>query len=238
MCILLKGAKDNETTAGDPALNTPYRVIIVDDELISRGFMEMLIKPLKDYRIAAMLSYAKDVMHWCEQNDPPDLMLMDVMMEKGMDGLTAAAMLKQQYPQTKIILTTSMVDSDFLDHAKKAGVDSFWFKSCSEISLTDVMDQTMAGCSVYPEDAPLVMLGELPANELTNQQRRLLRLLIDGLSNREIGERMYISPNTVKTHLEELMRKTGLHSRISLAAKAARLGVVVSDSERLDPPDT
>ena len=72
--------------------------------------------------------------------------------------------------------------------------------------------------------------------ELTNQQRRLLRLLIDGLSNREIGERMYISPNTVKAHLEELMRKTGIHSRISLAAKASRLGIVVSDTDRLESP--
>ena len=235
--MLRKGADHDETTAGDAEVNVPYSVIIVDDELISRGFMEMLIKPLKDYRIAAVLSYAKDVMLWCGQNEPPALILMDVMMEKGMDGLTAAAMLKQKYPQTKIILTTSMVDSGFLDQAKAAGIDSFWFKSCAEISLNDVMDQTMAGCSVYPEDAPAVMLGELPANELTNQQRRLLRLLIDGLSNREIGERMYISPNTVKAHLEELMRKTGIHSRISLAAKASRLGVVVSDTDRLETPD-
>ena len=141
------------------------------------------------------------------------------------------------YPQTKIILTTSMVDTGFLNQAKNAGIDSFWFKSCSEISLTDIMDRTMAGCSVYPEDAPAVMLGALPANELTSQQRKLLRLLIDGLSNREIGERMYISPNTVKAHLEDLMRKTGIHSRISLAAKASRLGVVVSDSDRLEPAD-
>ena len=218
-------------------MNTPCNVVIVDDELISRGFMEMLIRPLKNYRIAAALSYAKDVLLWCEQNEPPDLILMDVMMEKGMDGLSAAAMLKQQYPQTKIILTTSMVDSGFLGKAKDAGIDSFWFKSCAEISLTDVMDLTMAGTSCYPEDAPSVMLGDLPANELTGQQRRLLRLLIDGLSNREIGALMYISPNTVKAHLEELMRKTGIHSRIALAAKASRLGVVVSEKERLEKPE-
>ena len=211
-----------------------YKVILVDDELISRGFMEMLIKPLLDYELAAALPYAKDVMLWCEEHQPPDLIIMDVMMEKGIDGLTAAAQLKQKYPQTKVILATSMVDTAFLDKARDAGIESFWFKTSSNLSLTDIMEKTMAGESVYPEDAPSVMLGDLPANELTPQQRNLLRLMIDGLSNREIGEKMYISQSTVKTHLDELMRKTGIHSRISLVAKASRLGVVVSDKERME----
>lgn len=211
-----------------------YKVILVDDELISRGFMEMLIKPLLDYELAAALPYAKDVMLWCEEHQPPDLIIMDVMMEKGIDGLTAAAQLKQKYPQTKVILATSMVDTAFLDKARDAGIESFWFKTSSKLSLTDIMEKTMAGESVYPEDAPSVMLGDLPANELTPQQRNLLRLMIDGLSNREIGQKMYISQSTVKTHLDELMRKTGIHSRISLVAKASRLGVVVSDKERME----
>ena len=219
--------------AGDAKLSIPYKIIIVDDELISRGFMEMLVKPMKNYQIEAALPYAKDLILWCDEHQPPDLVIMDVMMEKGVDGLTAAAKLKQKYPQTKIILATSMVDTAFLNKAKDAGIESFWFKTCAEISLTDVMNRTMAGESIYPEDAPSVMLGDLPANELTPQQRNLLRLMIDGLSNREIGEKMYISQSTVKAHLDELMRRTGIHSRISLVAKASRLGVVVSDAERL-----
>ena len=223
--------------AGEADMSKPYKIIIVDDELISRGFMEMLIKPLKSYEIAAALPYAKDVMLWCEEHQPPDLIIMDVMMEKGIDGLTAAAQLKQKYPQTKIILATSMVDSAFLKKAKDAGIESFWFKTSSELPLTDVMDRTAAGESVYPEEAPSVMLGDLPANELTPQQRNLLRLMIDGLSNREIGEKMYISQSTVKAHLDELMRRTGIHSRISLVAKASRLGVVVSDRERTESSD-
>ena len=219
--------------AGDTELKKTNRIIIVDDELISRGFMEMLVKPMKNYQIEAALPYAKDVMLWCEEHQPPDLVIMDVMMEKGIDGLTAAEQLKQKYPQTMIILATSMVDTAFLNKAKDAGIESFWFKTCAEISLTDVMDRTMAGESIYPEDAPSVMLGDLTANELTPQQRNLLRLMIDGLSNREIGEKMYISQSTVKAHLDELMRRTGIHSRISLVAKASRLGVVVSDKERM-----
>ena len=59
-----------------------YRVVIVDDEMISRGFMEMLIKPSEVYEIAAALPFAADALVWCQKHDPPDLIIMDVMMEK------------------------------------------------------------------------------------------------------------------------------------------------------------
>ena len=211
-----------------------YKVVIVDDEMISRGFMELLIKPSKHYEVIAALPFAKDALLWCQQNTPPDLIIMDVMMEQGIDGLTAAAQLKAEYPQTKLLLVTSMADADWLQKAKAAKIESFWFKTYSTLSLLDVMDKTVAGESVYPEEAPAVMLGCLPASELTKQQRALLRHLTEGLSNREIAERMYLSPNTVKDYLDDLMDKTGIHSRTALVAKASRLGVVISEKERLN----
>lgn len=211
-----------------------YKVVIVDDEMISRGFMELLIKPSKHYEVIAALPFAKDALLWCQQNTPPDLIIMDVMMEQGIDGLTAAAQLKAEYPQTKLLLVTSMADADWLQKAKAAKIESFWFKTYSTLSLLDVMDKTMAGESVYPEEAPAVMLGCIPASELTKQQRALLRHLTEGLSNREIAERMYLSPNTVKDYLDDLMDKTGIPSRTALVAKASRLGVVISEKERLN----
>lgn len=211
-----------------------YKVIIVDDEMISRGFMELLIKPSKHYEVMAALPFAKDALLWCQKNTPPDLIIMDVMMEQGIDGLTAATQLKAEYPQTKLLLVTSMADADWLQKAKAAKIESFWFKTYSTLSLLDVMDKTVAGESVYPEEAPAVMLGCLPASELTKQQRALLRHLTEGLSNREIAERMYLSPNTVKDYLDDLMDKTGIHSRTALVAKASRLGVVISEKERLN----
>ncbi|MBO7384788.1 MAG: response regulator transcription factor, partial [Clostridia bacterium] len=64
------------------------------------------------------------------------------------------------------------------------------------------------------------------------QQRNMLRLLVEGLSNREIAERLFISPNTVKDYMDDLMEKTGIHSRTALVAQASRLGIVVSDADR------
>ena len=213
-------------------MTEPYKVVIVDDEMISRGYMELFIKPSRRYEIAASLPFAADLLAWCRENPPPDLVILDVMMASGVDGLTAAGEIKRRWPQVRIIVTTSMADTDWLEKAQKAGVESFWFKTYSDISLLEVMDRTMAGESVYPGRAPGVSLGKLPAAELTNQQRRLLHLLVEGLSNREIGQKLYLSPNTVKDYLDDLMEKTGIHSRTALVAQASRLGIVVSDADR------
>lgn len=207
-----------------------YKVVIIDDETISRGYMELFIKPSKRYEIAATLPFAKDALAWCKDNPLPDLIIMDVMMSSGIDGLTAAQELKKLYPQVKIVLATSMADIDWVDKAKRSGIESFWFKTYSDISLLEVMDRTMEGESVYPENAPDVMLGALCASDLTRQQRTLLRHLTEGSSNREIAEKMHLSVNTVKDYLDGLMEKTGIHSRTALVAQVSRLGIVVSDT--------
>ena len=213
-------------------LGKPYSVVIVDDEMISRGYMELFIKPSRRYEIAASLPFAREALAWCRENPPPDLIILDVMMASGIDGLTAAAEIKRRFPQVRIIVTTSMADTDWIEEARAAGVESFWFKTYSDISLLEVMDRTMAGESVYPGRAPGVALGNLPAAELTARQREVLRLMVEGLSNREIGERLYLSPNTVKDYLDDLMEKSGIHSRTALVAQASRLGIVVSDADR------
>ena len=219
-------------------MTEPYKVVIVDDEMISRGYMELFIKPSRRYEIAASLPFAADALAWCRENTPPDLVILDVMMASGVDGLTAAGEIKRRYPRVKVIVTTSMADTDWLEKAKEANVESFWFKTYSERSLLEVMDRTMAGESVYPGSAPGVALGDLPAKDLTHQQRNILRLLVEGLSNREIGERLYLSPNTVKDYLDDLMEKSGIHSRTALVVQASRLGIVVSDADRMKDNQT
>ena len=209
----------------------PYKVLIADDEMISRGYMELFVRASGRYEIAAALPLADDVLPWCEEHPLPDLVVMDVVMAVGRDGLTAAGELKQKYPEVKIVIATSMADADWLEKAREYGIESFWFKTYPDLSLLEVMDRTMAGESVYPTSAPAVMLGDLPASRLSKQQRTLLRLMTDGLSNREIAEKMSLSPNTVKEYVDTLMERTGIHSRTGLAARASRLGIAVSETD-------
>lgn len=221
-------------------VDRPVRVVIVDDEMISRGYMELFIKPSRNYEVVAALPLAGNVLDYCREHGAPELLIMDIMMLSGPDGLTTARVIKERYPQTRIILTTSMADADWIEQARAAGVESFWFKTYADRPLLEVMDMTMAGQSVYPDRMPQISLGSMPASELTGQQRRVLRLLTEGLSNREIAERLVVSPYTVKTHLDEIMDRAGIHSRTALVAQAARLGIVVSDAERTkgaEPPN-
>ncbi len=213
-------------------MNTPAKVVIVDDEMISRGYMELFVKPSKNYEVAASLPFAKDALKYCESHELPDMIIMDVMMSDGVDGLTAAEEIKRRFPEIRVIVATSMAEADWIRHAKDAGIEGFWFKSYSELSLLEVMDRIMAGERVYPDQAPDIYLGKLPASELTGQQRNILRLLTEGLSNKEIAEKLFITSSTVKSHLDEIMEKTEIHSRTALAAKASRLGIVVSDADR------
>ena len=89
------------------------------------------------------------------------------------------------------------------------------------------MDRTVAGERVYEDSPPQAMLGELPTSRLGDRDRQLLALLPMGYTNREIAERLQLSPRTVKNYLDELMDKTGIHSRTELAVMAARLGLSV-----------
>lgn len=208
------------------------RVVVVDDDMISHGYLEMFIKPSRRYQIVACLSLADDLPDWCLENGPPDLIVMDVMTMSGRDGLAVSGQIKKRWPETKIILTTSTADADCMDRAREYGVNSFWFKTYPELPLLEVMDRTMAGESVFPKHTPDVSLGDLPASQLTYQQRRVLRLLTVGLSNREIAEQLVVSASTVKTHLDEIMERTGIHSRTALVAQVVRLGLVDSTPER------
>ena len=211
------------------------KVVIADDELISRGYMEMFIKPSKRYEIKASLPSAQNVLDYCRsrESELPDLIIMDIMMKTGIDGLTVAEALKREFPGIKIILATSSLETTWWDKARLIGVESFWYKAYARLSLLEIMDRTMDGESVYANEEKEAMLGRLPAADLTAQQRNVLRELTRGKNNREIGERLGIEETTVRYHLDEIMRKADIHSRVELAVKASRAGIVVSDEDRL-----
>ena len=205
------------------------KVLIVDDQLIARSFFEMVVKASQRYELVHSLGSAEAADIYC-QNHPVDLVLMDVVMRKGITGLDAAARIKRSHPQIRIIAVTSMPDASYLRRARSIGVDSFWYKELGELPLLDVMDRTMAGESVYPKEAPVVYLGEARSTDLTDQELAVLRELTNGASNEEIAQRLFISINTVRWHVQNLLAKTGYNSRIKLAIFARSTGLVLGEA--------
>lgn len=210
----------------------PIKVVVVDDQNISRAFFEMYVRAATRYSLLASLRTAQEAVDFLNRNNA-DLIIMDVMMQEGIDGLTAAGIIKKDHPDVKIILTTSTSETRWEDMAKESGVESFWYKEYDEHSLIDLMDLTMQGISVYPGDPPRVPFGKIDRTELTERELDILRELTASLSNDEIAEKLCISPNTVKRHIQNIMEKTGYSNRLDLAINAKSIGLVVSDSDRM-----
>ena len=208
-----------------------YRVVVVDDQYVSRSFFEIQVQMSKCYDLAAALSSAEQAIAFCMAHQV-DLVIMDVMMKAGLDGLTCAKAIRRNDPGVRIILTTSTAEAQWIDEAREAGIDSFWFKEYSDIPLTQVMDRTMAGERVFPDSPPNPDFGDAAKMDLSGRELEVLRALTRNLTNEEIAERLHLSPHTVKRHIENMLLKTGYKNRIDLAVNAKALGVVVHEDDR------
>lgn len=203
------------------------RVMIVDDQVLSRRFFELMIGACPRYEVALSVesAFAADVYLLDNQID---LILMDVLMSDGSNGLDAAEAIKRAFPHVKIILVTSMPEQSWMTRAKAIGVESFWYKETQQMELLDVMDRTVQGESVYPALAPNVHLGKATRDDFSDRELDVLRGVAAGKSNGDIAESLFISENTVKTHVRTLLQKTGYTNRTELAVHARVVGIALN----------
>lgn len=205
-----------------------YRVVVTDDYRFSRTFFEMMVQSSTRYVLAASFAGARNTVDYC-MNNAVDLVIMDVLMRTGIDGLTAARQIKEKRPDVKIILVTSTAEEEWKKKAQEIGVESFWYKEYSEESLIDVMNRTMEGENYYPKQPLDISLGNIKRVELTKRDLDVLRELTIGDTAEEIAEKLHISVNTARTHIQRLLNKTGFKNRLELVANAVSLNIVVSD---------
>ena len=154
---------------------------------------------------------------------------MDVMTELGHSGLDAAEEIKKEFPEIKIIIVTSMPEYSWLSRARKIGVDSFWYKDDQKSGILEVMRRTVAGEHIYPDETPLIHIGNATNHEFTERELDILKELTTGDTNSAIAERLGVSVATVKSHIQHLMEKTGFKTRTELVSEARSLGIVIKN---------
>jgi len=203
-----------------------YRVLIVEDQEMPRQLFEIFVNSDERFTHVASITNAELAIDFC-RHGRVDLILMDVMTELGSSGLDAAEVIKRSFPEIKIIIVTSMPESSWLSRAKSIGVDSFWYKEAQKEPILSVMLRTMEGESIYPDETPLVSIGNTDNRAFSERELDVLRELISGDSNAEIAERLGIAPSTVKFHVQNMLEKTGMHTRTELAAIARSIGIVI-----------
>lgn len=204
------------------------KVLIVDDERMIQELFSHYIAASSRYKLAGAIKSAANAEIYCLQAGV-ELILMDICTANNESGIEAAKKIKKNHPHIKIIMVTSAPDYRFIEKARDAGADSFWYKEVGTRRLLEVMDKTMAGESVYPDDVPTVDVGLAKSTEFTKKEVEVLYYIVKGKGIGEIASLMAIDYSTAKWHIKNLKEKTGAKSIAELAVMVARTKLVLPE---------
>lgn len=209
------------------------RLLIVDDHEIARAGLRALLATELTWRVVGEATNGKEGIALC-RSLAPAVVLMDMRMPD-MDGIAATRAILTEQPATRIIITTMYEDPDYMQRALEAGAVGYVLKDATRQALIDAVRQAMRGeFPLHQELASQLLrrltVGALQATpngpqQLTTRELDVLRLLPQGLTNRQIAERLYISLGTVKLHVERILAKLEVGDRTQAAARAVELGL-------------
>lgn len=205
-----------------------YQVMIVEDDPMAQKLLEIFVDGKGNYQVAHIIESAAMAEFYCMTN-PIDLVLMDVCTSMNASGLEAAERIKRRFPHIRIIIITSQPECSFIDRARDAGVESFWYKTSSAEEILAVMDRTMAGEHIYPDGTPSLRLGAAGSDVFSKRELEVLRLAVAGETDASIAEKLYMSIRTVKQHIQSMREKTGFRNRTELAVRTRESGLVIND---------
>jgi len=211
----------NSTIASD---RKPVRVMIVDDHLLVRDGLELLVSTFDDLEVVAVAEDGEEAVRLCQQAQP-DVILMDVVMPN-MDGPTATARIREAWPHVQVLALTSFVEEDLVQRAIGAGAIGYLLKKVSANELAEAIRAAHQGRSTIDSDALqlLIKSAHRPpslGHDLTEREREVLALLAGGLTNKEIAEKLTLSPATVRVYVSHILSKLGAGNR----TEAARLAL-------------
>jgi len=221
-----------DTGAGD-AGSEKLRVLVCDDHALFRRGLKMVLDEEPDLELVGEASDGAEVVVRAQEL-MPDVILMDVRMPKR-SGIEAASQIKDLLPHVKILmLTISDEEADLYD-AIKAGASGYLLKEIPIDEVADAIRSVWAGQSRISPSMASKLLNEfaamskatgdqsqVPAPRLTDREMEVLRLVAKGMNNRDIAKELYISENTVKNHIRNILEKLHLHSRMEAVVYAVR----------------
>ena len=209
-------------------------VLIVEDQKMAQENMEAIIKSSENYTLAGIIPNAADAELFC-MREAVDLVLMDVCTARDENGIEACAVIKKKFKEIKVIVVTSMAEHTFIEKARAARADSFWYKDASRGELMTVMNQTMAGEHIFPDKTPEVKLGLTTSYELTKPELDVLRALMQSTGDEDAANLLGCSKSNIRWHVNQILEKTGYRTRMELLIAVAQKNlIIVTPDKALD----
>jgi NarL family two-component system response regulator LiaR len=205
------------------------RVMIVDDHAVVRSGLSAFLSVYPDLEMVGEAESGEDALARVGLLQP-DVILMDLMMP-GMDGVQTTRAVKQKYPQIQIVALTSFKEENMVQGALQAGAMGYLLKNVSATELSSAIRSANARRMTLSSEAAEVLVQAatqtVPASDdLTEREREVLGLMVEGLNNGEIAERLVVSQSTVKFHIANIFAKLGVDNRVGAVTMALQRRLV------------
>lgn len=198
-------------------MTTTYRILLIDDHPLMRQGMRQLLALDDDFSVVGEASNGTDGIAIALKTDP-DLIILDLNM-KGMSGLATLQALRQEGVTARIVVLTVSDEPSDIFALIDAGVDGYLLKDSDTSELLEQIRQAASGESVLSETVRQHLLNRRPQRDplqsLTDRERDVLQWIATGMSNKQIAAQLFISEETVKVHIRNLLRKLDVHSRVA-----------------------
>jgi PAS domain S-box-containing protein len=218
----------------------PARVLIADDQELTRAGLRLVLAQDAGLELVGEAEDGREAVRLAQMLEP-DVALLDVKLP-GMGGLEATRRVKAASPMTSVLLLSMSVDARLLLEAVKAGAAGYILKEANDSALRSAIWEVLAGDLAVDQQLAREVLRQLandvtpepptPADLLSAREREVLALLARGYTNREIAERLTVTPSTIKIHVEHILAKLGVSDRTQAAVRAIELGYVAMEPRR------
>ena len=218
--------------------NSKIKVLVAEDQELVRKSLEIILGNQDTIELIGAVSNGQEVIRFIRES-LPDIIIMDIRMPK-MDGVTCTRIIKDQYPQVKIIILTTFDDNEYIFKALRDGASGYLLKGISVDELITAIHKVYKGSAMINEDIAskvvnlfadiaksklYIEVNELGKKDINTTEKKIITLVSQGLSNKEIAGELSLSEGTVRNYLSNILEKLNLRDRTQLAIWAIQSSV-------------